>query len=156
MTSTNQKHQKKIRDLYSKVFYPSVPPLPRAARLLALALMIAAAMLLPWLIVLGAVLKGTAEVRMWSSSWIGLDSLEVIGLVTTGVLMLRRNIQVMAAASFTAALFFLDGWFDVMLSQAGKDWYEALALAFFVELPLFLVCIAIAVTAPAWCSRVQD
>jgi len=123
------------------------------AQKVALVLAAVACVMLPWLFYLGATLEGQTSVRMWSSTWIGLDCLEITGLVTTAILLLKRKTRVIMAATFTATLFLIDAWFDVMLSQAGADWDQALLSAFVGELPMALLCFYIALTAPAW---IQD
>jgi hypothetical protein len=122
------------------------------AQKLAFVLFAIAVVMVPWLVILGATLNGQAQVRMWSSTWIGLDTLEIIGLVSTAHFLMKRSLFVMATASFSATLFLLDAWFDIMLSPAGSDWYQALILAIVFEIPLCLICAAIALTAPAWCG----
>ena len=42
-----------------------------------------------WVLELGAVLQGQAQVRNWSSVWVGLDLMEIAGLVVTAILSLR-------------------------------------------------------------------
>jgi len=117
---------------------------------IALALLAVAFCMLPWLLILGATLQGQTNVRMWSSTWIGLDCLEIIGLLATSILLIQRKSLVIMTATFTATLFLVDAWFDVMLSQAGADWNQALLSAFIGEIPLSLICFYIALTAPAW------
>jgi hypothetical protein len=120
---------------------------PEVIRWMPAALLLIAAGLFAWVIELGAVLQGQAEVRNWSSTWMGLDLMEITGLVLTAVLMRRRSAYLSAAAAVTATLFALDAWFDVLTAAAGADWYEALASAFFGEIPMTIVLAAIAVLA---------
>ena len=136
--------------------YLAVRSAPSVLRWIGFALIVIALGMLPWLIILGATLQGQTQVRMWSSTWIGLDCLEIAGLLATATLLVRRKILVVMAATFTATLFFIDAWFDVMLAQAGSDWYQAIASAAFGEIPLCIICICIAITAPAWCKDETD
>lgn len=117
--------------------------------IIAMVLLAIAVVMIPWLIILGATLKGQVSVRMWSSTWIGLDCLEIIGLFATSVLLLKRKTYVMIAATFTATLFLIDAWFDVMLAQAGSAWFGAVVSGFFVEVPLSLFLFFLAIIAPS-------
>lgn len=117
-----------------------------AARRMPAALLTVAILLSIWVIELGAVLQGQARVRNWGSTWVGLDLMEITGLVVTAVLLHRRSVYVSPAAAATATLFGLDAWFDVLTATAGADWYEALASAVLAEIPMAGVLTAIAVS----------
>jgi hypothetical protein len=122
-------------------------PDPRLVRKLPLILMVVAVGLGAWVLELGAVLRGQAEVRNWSSVWVGLDLMEIGGLVLTAILLRRRSAFVAAVAAMTATLFALDAWFDVLTAAAGAAWYESLAGALFGEIPMTALLTAIAVWA---------
>jgi hypothetical protein len=107
-----------------------------------------AAVLVIWIFQMGAAPNGHAEVRNWSSSWIGLDVLEVFGLLATAFLLRSRSVHLAPVAAATATLFGLDAWFDVMTARAGIDWYTAVVLAAVAEIPLAVTFGAIAVVAP--------
>ncbi|WP_159391070.1 hypothetical protein [Streptomyces viridochromogenes] len=107
-----------------------------------------AAVLVVWIFEMGAAPRGHAEVRNWSSSWIGLDVLEVLGLLATAVLLRTRSVCLAPVASAAATLFAVDAWFDVMTALAGSDWYTAMAFAVIAEIPLAVTLGAIAVIAP--------
>jgi hypothetical protein len=107
-----------------------------------------AAVLVIWIFQMGAAPRGHAEVRNWSSSWIGLDILEVLGLLATAVLLRFRSAYLAPVASAAATLFALDAWFDVMTALAGTDWCIAVAFAGIAEIPLAVTLGAIAVIAP--------
>ena len=68
----------------------------------------------------------------------------------TARLVARRSPAVAPIAASTATLLGIDAWFEVMTAEGGSDWYLALLFAFFAELPLALICAAIAWTAPSW------
>ena len=118
---------------------------PRVLRRMPAALILIAAGLTAWVFELGAVLQGQAEVRDWSSVWVGLDLLEITGLVTTALLLRRRSVYLSAVAAATAALFAIDAWFDVLTSAAGAAWYQSLAAALLGEIPMTIVLAAISV-----------
>ena len=116
-------------------------------------LLMIAAGLTAWVFELGAVLQGQAQVRNWSSVWVGLDLLEITGLIVTAVLLRRRSAYLAPAAAATATWFALDAWFDVLTAAAGADWYESLAAAFFGEVPMtvLLAVITLWATRRAYC-----
>jgi hypothetical protein len=51
---------------------------------------------------LGAVLQGQAQVCNWSSTWIGLDLMEITGLVLTAAALRRRSAYLSAVSGVTA------------------------------------------------------
>lgn len=112
-------------------------------------LLLIAAGLTAWVFELGAVLQGQAQVRNWSSTWVGLDLMEITGLVLTALLLRRRSAYLSAVAAVTATLFAVDAWFDVLTASAGSGWYESLAAAFFGEIPMTMALAAVAV----WAAR---
>lgn len=110
-------------------------------------LLVIAAGLAAWVLELGAILPGQTQVRDWSSVWVGLDLMEIAGLVLTAVLLWRRSAYLSAVAGMTAALFAVDAWFDVLTSPSGAAWYESLAAAAFGEIPMTVVLAMIAIGA---------
>ena len=86
--------------------------------------------------------------RNWSSTWVGLDLMEITGLVLTSILLRRRSVHLSTVAAVTATLFGLDAWFDVLTASAGAAWYESLACAFFGEIPMAVLLAAFAIWAP--------
>jgi hypothetical protein len=110
-------------------------------------LLLIAAGLTVWVFELGAVLQGQAPVRNWSSTWVGLDLMEITGLVLTAMALRRRSAYVSGVAAVTATLFALDAWFDVLTASAGSDWYESLPAAIFGEIPMAVLLAAVAVRA---------
>ncbi len=115
-------------------------------------LLAAAAVLLPWIVVMGISLPTTASAQHWRAAWIGIDVMETTALAVTGWLVLRRDVRVRMAASATAAFLLADAWFDITTAQPTWDVLQATMLALLVELPLMAVCAALAVTAPRWCA----
>lgn len=97
-------------------------------------------LLVPWLVVLALTLPSMAI------AWVGMDAMEAAGLVTTGLLVLRRHPLRTAAAAVTATLLLVDAWFDITTSS-GVDLVFALVLAAVAELPLAALCAAVAVRA---------
>jgi hypothetical protein len=112
-----------------------------------LGLLVAAAVMVPWLYVLSASLPDTTRVSGWSRAWVGLDVMEGFALLGTGLLLLRRDPRVSPVAAVTAALLLVDAWFDVTTSSSGRALVIALAMALLVELPLCALCALIAARA---------
>ncbi|MFJ8164209.1 hypothetical protein ACIRBY_25245 [Streptomyces sp. NPDC096136] len=101
--------------------------------------------LLPWLFVLATSLPTTFPAPHWSAAWVGLDALEAVGLITTGLLATRADRRLAPAAAATAALLAVDAWFDTMTAAGGSDLRAALVMALSAELPLAAVCVGLAV-----------
>jgi hypothetical protein len=121
----------------------------RMVRRMPAVLLLIAAGLTAWMLELGAVLHGQAQVRNWSSVWVGLDLMEIAGLVMTAVLLRRRSAYLAAVAALSATLFAVDAWFDLLTAAAGADWYESVAAALFGEVPMTGLLAAVAI----WASR---
>lgn len=119
--------------------------LPTATRYLGVALLCSGVVLVAWLFGLARSLPTVAHVQHWSALWAGLDALEALGLVTTGVLLLRRDQRRCLTAAGTAALLVVDAWFDVLTSLPGPQLATALVMALGVELPLATLCGVLAV-----------
>ncbi|WP_405847754.1 hypothetical protein [Streptomyces sp. NBC_01518] len=93
--------------------------------------------LIPWIFVLARV-AGAYPV-----AWVGLDTMEAIGLVGTGLLLARCDRRRVAVAPATAVLLTVDAWFDVLTAGPGAV-LAALLMAFCLELPLAALCTAVA------------
>ncbi|MFI9598530.1 hypothetical protein ACIHCX_01430 [Streptomyces sp. NPDC052043] len=118
----------------------------RRQRWASAALVVAGLALLPWLLVLaGCVPGGSGPVR-WTTAWVGLDALESLGLVVTGLLLARGDARRCVTAAATATLLVADAWFDTTTASAGEAG-AALAMAFCAELPLAAVCALVACRA---------
>lgn len=98
------------------------------------------AALVPWLIVLAVTLPE------WTVAWVGLDAMESLGLIATGLLTLRRHPLRPVVAGATATLLVIDAWFDVTTST-GVALVTALLMAVLAELPLAVLCGYLASTA---------
>lgn len=111
-------------------------------------LIVGGTLLIPWLIGLAAELPSTTTARHWGAAWAGLDAMEAIGLLATGVLLARRDERGRLAAIATATLLTADAWLDVMTAAAGSGQLIAVGMAILAELPMAAVCIAAAVRLP--------
>jgi 6-phosphogluconate dehydrogenase len=110
-------------------------------------LMMCGLVLLPWLYVLATSLPATATASHWPVAWVGLDALEAAGLIATGVLAALDDRRHALTAAATATLLVVDAWFDTTTAAAGRDLATAVAMAVCVELPLAVLCAALAVRA---------
>jgi hypothetical protein len=100
--------------------------------------------LIPWLLVLARTLPSSAHAWNWSTAWVGLDTLEMLGLLGTGLLMLRRDIRYRLSAAATSALLLVDAWFDIVTSAPGADRLAAVVMAAALELPIAVLCAILA------------
>jgi hypothetical protein len=112
---------------------PAQPRLLRRARLVALAV---GGFLLPWCVLLSAVLPATAQAQHWSLAWTGLDAAEALAALATAVLLARGDRRAALTAMAGATLLLTDAWFDVCTAAPGLDHALALAEAALVEVPL--------------------
>lgn len=114
-------------------------------RYLGWALTGAGAAMIPWLFVLAAELPAQTTAVHWNTVWVGLDSLEALGLASTGLLLRRQDPRAGLTAATTATLLAMDAWFDVLTSAPGADRAVAIAMAAGVELPIAALCAYLAV-----------
>jgi hypothetical protein len=103
------------------------------------------AAMIPWLFVLAAELPAQTTAVHWNTVWVGLDSLEALGLASTGLLLRRQDSRAGLTAAATATLLAVDAWFDVLTSAPGADRAVAIAMAVGAELPMAALCAYLAV-----------
>ncbi|MFJ1560820.1 hypothetical protein [Streptomyces mirabilis] len=101
----------------------------------------------PWLYVLATGLPATATAAHWPVAWVGLDALEALGLIATGLLAARGDRRHALAAAATATLLAVDAWFDTTTAAPGGDFATAVAMALGAELPLAALCGRLALRA---------
>lgn len=109
------------------------------------ALIGAGAAMVPWLFVLAGELPAQTTAAHWNTAWVGLDSLEALGLASTGLLLRRQDSRAGLTSAATATLLAMDAWFDVLTSAPGTDRTVAIAMAVGAELPLAALCAYLAV-----------
>jgi hypothetical protein len=135
-------------DLPSRTGAEAIAPgARRPPRRVGYALIACGLALLPWLFVLATGLPSTTTAPHWSVAWVGLDALEALCLITTGLLTLRRDPRHALVATATAMLLVVDAWFDTTTAAQGSDFLTALAMAVGTELPLAVLCTVLAVRA---------
>ena len=100
--------------------------------------------MLPWLFLLATSLPTTTTVPRYSTAWVGLDSVEAVGLFTTGVLLARGDRRYALTAAVTGTAMLLDAWFDILGSTDGAQLATSIAMALCAELPLATVCARLA------------
>ena len=105
--------------------------------------------LLPWLYVLATGLPATATAAHWPVAWVGLDALEALGLIATGLLAARGDRRHVLTAAATATLLVVDAWFDTTTAAPGGDFASAVAMALGAELPLAALCGRLALRTPS-------
>lgn len=93
-------------------------------------------LLVPWIWVLIEQLGGRAGKRSFDSSWVGLDVLEAVCLLTVARLLAKRHRATSPVAAATAAILCMDAWFDTWSAAPQLPYAEALAMAWCAELPL--------------------
>jgi len=103
--------------------------------------------LLGWLYVLATHLPATATAAHWPIAWVGLDALEAIGLIATGLLAARGDRRHPLAGAATATLLAVDAWFDTTTAAPGADFATAVVMALGAELPLAALCGRLALRA---------
>jgi hypothetical protein len=120
---------------------PVVRRAPPPGRRFGWVLVLCGLVLVPWLVVLA-----TGGAPQWTVAWIGLDALEAVGLITSGVLAMRGHRALTAAAAATATLLVVDAWFDISTSH-GSALAVALVMALVAELPVAAACTVLALRA---------
>lgn len=103
----------------------------------------AAAMLLPWTVVLTTVLPANHVARHWDIAWAGFDAGLAAVLLATVVAAIRRSAWLSGLALAAAAVLLCDAWFDVVTSAGGLDLWLAVASALVLELPLAGLCLVV-------------
>ncbi|MGW4395876.1 hypothetical protein ACWEHA_11340 [Amycolatopsis nivea] len=112
--------------------------------LLAKVLTVLGLAMIPWLVFLHTELPVTAQASHWAWAWTGLDGLEALGLLVTGLLLRRGDCRAGLTSAATSALLLADAWFDTMTAAPGSDFTLAVLMAGFAELPLAVVCAVLA------------
>jgi hypothetical protein len=121
-----------------------VGPRSMARRRLGLAFTGAGLATVLWVFYLGASLPVSAEDAHWALGWVGLDSCEALALCATGLLLLRKDNRCALTATATAVLLVIDAWFDITSAAPGGELAVAIAMALCAEIPIALVCTALA------------
>jgi hypothetical protein len=108
----------------------------RGRRLGVLASIIACAVLVGWIIVLGLTLHRSFHAEHWKGAWVGFDLIEFAAFAATGWAFWRGRQIVIACLIITGTLLCCDAWFDVVLDAGTSDVWLSIASAVVIELPL--------------------
>ena len=128
----------------------------RGSRVLTRVFTVCGVLLVPWIGVLVEQLHGRAGERSFAASWVGLDVLEAVCLLSVAQLMRRQHRATSPAAAATAAILCMDAWFDTMSAAPQLPYAEALAMACFAELPLAALLACTAWHSLKWAAPRED
>ena len=117
---------------------------PLSRRLVPLFFAAAALILVPWVVLLAKALPTTHRSAHWDVAWTGFDVVLALLLVSVAVSAWRCSPWLEGAATATAALLFVDAWFDVLTSSTRSEFIVALAEAIGLELPIAVFCLLLA------------
>lgn len=101
--------------------------------------------MMPWLSVLAVHFPSNTRAAHWSAAWVGLDTLEALDLLATGVLVHLGDERRCLAAAVTTTLLLADAWFDVSTAAPGPDHATAILMAVFLELAIAAICAVLSV-----------
>jgi DMSO reductase anchor subunit len=100
--------------------------------------------LIPQIIYLSSSLNEVNLANHWRTVWVGLDIAEAVVFLLTAWFLFRGSILVTITASMAAVMLWLDAWFDVLTSFTRADIDAATNLAVFLEVPLGVFCLYVA------------
>ncbi len=129
---------------------PAPPPIgepmdARRRRLLAPLFLIGGAALVPWTVYLAVTLPSRhLQTNYYDVAWGGFDVALAAVLIATGVGLLRGRMWVESTATAAGTLLVCDAWFDVLTSTGVRGRTQAALLAVVIELPMAVVCFAVA------------
>src|SRR5262245_61867066 len=105
---------------------------------------IGALVLLPWIAILVVALPSSHRAPHWDIAWAGFDVGLVLALATVAITAWRRSPWFEGAATAAATLLLVDAWFDVLTSSSRAELALAVCEAALIELPLAVLCLALA------------
>jgi hypothetical protein len=105
---------------------------------------LAALVLVPWTVLLVNQLPSEHRATHWDIAWGGFDLGLSLTLLAVAIAAWRRSPWLEGAATAAATLLVVDAWFDVLTASPGTDRLVAIVEAAVVELPLAVVCLALA------------
>jgi hypothetical protein len=113
-------------------------------RWVGLIMIVAGALLLPWVAGLAFVLPTRHEAAHYGASWIGFDIALCGMLLRTGWLGQKGREHIELSAAITGTLLLVDAWFDTVTADDRHELTVALVLAIGGEIPLAIFCLWIA------------
>lgn len=106
---------------------------------------VAAVVLIPWIVVLFTVSPETGLVAKHSRLvWGGFDCFLVVGFAVTAYRIATRSPRGAITAAATGTMLFVDAWFDVLTSRRPVEQLTAVLMAAFAEIPCGLICFFVA------------
>jgi hypothetical protein len=111
---------------------------------LLVAVTVACVVLGAWIGYLAVVLPHFYRTGSWRGAWVGLDVGELAAFIAVGLAAWRRRQLLIIALVVLATLMICDAWFDVVLDLHTSGFWESVASALALELPLALVAIVMA------------
>ena len=124
----------------------------KQSRLLTRLFAVCGVLLVPWIGVLIEQLHGHAGKRSFGSSWVGLDVIEAVCLLTVARLLSCRHRATSPVAAATAAILCMDAWFDTMSAAPRLPYLESMAMACLAELPLAALLVWTSWRALEWAA----
>lgn len=94
--------------------------------------------MISWVIYLRITLPRTYEAQHWRMAWVGFDLGLFFSLMGTLRGFLKKSIVPINYAYISAALLFVDSWFDVITSQRSER-LLAFLMALIIQIPLGVV-----------------
>ncbi len=101
----------------------------------SLLLVLAALVLIGWIVYLLEALPDSYRATHWNVAWVGYDFAMTATLLTTSWALWKQRQVAIPGAMVSATFLIIDSWFDVLTSNPGWDQKVAIASALFIELP---------------------
>lgn len=121
---------------------PIYPALPRW---IAGAYALLVAITVPWTVYIGLSLPTKELSSHWDAAWVGLDIAIAFMLILNALFSYFESKWLVLSATATSTLLVTDAWFDVITAHSGRPVHEAIASALFIEIPLALLTLHVAV-----------
>jgi hypothetical protein len=96
--------------------------------------------LVPWSLYLTFTLPARDVTLHYDLAWVGFDVALAASFAATAWSALRGSQWLVPFAAITGTMLCCDAWFDIVTSQAGFDFLEAITEAALAELPLAALC----------------
>jgi hypothetical protein len=116
---------------------PTLVPLPRWVAKVCLLFSV---VLIPWIAWLAVSLPQRHVSPHYDLTWVGFDIGLLGALSALAILARRRSTYVELAASAAGTMLLADAWFDITSSSPGRDMWQSVAIAAFVEVPVAIFC----------------
>jgi hypothetical protein len=97
-----------------------------------------------WIGYLAVSLPAFYRTGSWRGAWVGFDVAELLAFAAAGWAAWRRRQLLIIVLAVLATLLICDAWFDVVLDVRTAGFWESLASALVIELPLAIIAIVVA------------